>query len=193
MSETDRRRRAAEALAEPTVPADPSCQGAPSTQAAPRARRLGRRQAIASLGGLGVASLAVMLVGPTRRLLAEPDRSYPDWVYTMPRGGEAYSAAYANLELMATIPCFCGCMSFENPHRSVYDCFVSPSGEIDPHGAFCETCQDEAIEALALHNQGVSWPEIHSQIVAKYADRDPSSGGGGCGGDPHAEGAACTP
>jgi hypothetical protein len=175
-------------------------QDAPVKGAARRDRtrwRVSRRDAIALLGGLGAASIAVVVVGPARRLLAEPERPFPAWVYTMPRGGEAYAAAYANLELMETLPCFCGCMRFEtDPHASLRTCFQSAAGEIDPHGAFCETCQDEAIEAADLASQGVAWNEIHGLIVAKYEGHDPMAGGAGCGsasGDEHAEGAACAP
>lgn len=161
----------------------------------PRRRAVGRREALATLGGLGAAGLAIVLVGPVRRLAAERIRPFPDWAYTLPRGGEAYAAAYANLDLMATLPCYCGCMRFEQPHANLRDCFVQPSsGEIEPHAAFCETCQDEAIDAAAWAGQGVGWGEIHARIVAAYSDRDPSFGGGGCGGgDAHGEGAACAP
>lgn len=159
-------------------------------------RRLSRRSMLTTLTGVGAAGLVLVLVEPAQRLFATPARQFPDWVYTMPRGGEAYAAALANPELLAPLPCFCGCMRFEQPHGGLKDCFIQPTtGELDPHGAFCETCQDEALDAVALAKQGVSDHEIHAQIVAKYADRDPEMGGVGCGGATHAEGegAACAP
>jgi hypothetical protein len=130
---------------------------------------IGRRAAIGILAGLGAASLA--LAWPLGR--TEPDgqsaRAFPAWVYTMPRGGEAYAAAFSDLDLMDTVPCFCGCMEFKtDPHKSLRTCFEQQSGEIEPHGAFCETCQGEAIDAIALQRQGVPRAEIRERIIVAY-------------------------
>jgi hypothetical protein len=102
----------------------------------------------------------------------------------MPRGREAYEAAYTQLDLLATLPCYCGCMAFQTgAHRSLQDCFVNAAtGEIEAHGAFCETCQDEAIDAVAWARDGADRDEIHQRIVAQYTERDPGQGGSGCGG-----------
>ena len=110
------------------------------------------------------------------------DGPFPGWVYTMPRSGPAYSAAYPRLDLMDTLPCFCGCGRYEAAHASLKYCFVQPNGEIEPHAAFCETCQDEALDAARLDDEGVPWSEIHARIVAEYADREPGASmkGGGC-------------
>jgi uncharacterized protein with PCYCGC motif len=173
-----------------------SVTGSTSTERPRPGRRFTRRSAVTLLSGVAAAGLVLILVEPTRRLLMPAARPFPDWAYTMPKGGEAYAAAYSRLDLMATLPCFCGCMAFEQPHGGLRDCFVNPSGEIDPHAAFCETCQEEAIDAVAWDKQGVGWGEIHERIVSKYADRDSGAGGIGCGGASAAgtgEGAACTP
>lgn len=150
------------------------------------------------LVGAGAAGLMLAAEAPARRLMGvQPARQFPDWVYTMPRGGDAYAAALANPDLLTPLPCFCGCMNFEQPHAGLKDCFVNPaSGEIDPHGAFCETCQEEALDAVAWAGEGVTPDEIHHRLVAKYSDRDPAVGGIGCGNSGAAgttEGAACTP
>jgi hypothetical protein len=113
-------------------------------------RRLSRRALLTTLTGVGMAGLVLALAQPARHLIAGPGRQFPDWVYTMPRGGEAYAAALAQTELLAPLPCLCGCMRFEQPHAGLNDCFIQPaSGELEPHGAFCETCQEEALDAVA--------------------------------------------
>ncbi len=165
-------------------------RAAASAQPAPertrRAARVGRRGALLTLGGLGGAGLAILLVGPVGRLAAERDRPFPDWAYTSPRSGEAYAAAFSDLDLMAMLPCFCGCMRSAQPHVSLKDCFVQASGEIEPHAAFCQTCQDEAIDAVALVGAGVEQREIHRRIVAAYGDGDPAFSGP-AGGGQHSE------
>lgn len=150
---------------------------------------------LTTLTGLGAAGLVLGLVEPTRRLLGVSGRQFPDWVYTMPRGNEAYTVALAQPDLLATLPCFCGCAAFEQAHGSLRDCFMQASGELDPHAAFCETCQGEALDAVAWAGQGASGHEIHERIVAKYSDRDPAVGGIGCGGAPagQMDGGTCTP
>jgi hypothetical protein len=130
---------------------------------------IGRRTAIGILAGLGATGLYFAVPGLRPALLGQPARTFPAWVYSSPRGGEAYAAAYSDLDLMDTLPCFCGCMAFKtDPHKSLRTCFEQPSGKIEPHGAFCGTCQGEAIDAIALARLGVSRAETHDRIVAAY-------------------------
>lgn len=155
-----------------------------------------RRTALLTLGG---ASLAVLsgCAAPIRGLTGFLTPRFPAWAYTMPRGGEAYAAAFDHPDLMATLLCYCGCLSFEQPHDSLRECFMDRAGEINTHAAFCETCQGEAIDAVAWHKQGMPWAEIRQRIDQTYASRAPEFGGSGCGGastDHEAgEGAACGP
>src|SRR4051812_18637230 len=129
-------------------------------------RRLSRRSMLTTLSGVGAAGLVLVLVDPVQRLFGRPGPPFPDWVSTMPKGPEAYAAALAQPELLATLPCFCGCMAFEQPHAGLKDCFIQPSsGALDPHGAFCETCQEEALDAVAWSKQGLSGHEIHGRVV----------------------------
>jgi hypothetical protein len=157
--------------------------------------RLSRRSALTTLGGVGIAGLVLALVEPAERLFGRPGQQLPDWAYSMPWSGDAYAAALAEPDLLATLPCFCGCSAFEQPHAGLKDCFIQTSGDLDPHGAFCETCQEEALDAVGWARQGVAWDEIHDRIVTRYESRDPASGGSGCGGATAGahEGAACTP
>jgi hypothetical protein len=176
-----------------------------------RTRRAVARRAFL-VGALGVAgaALATACAGPLATLGAvaqgEPsaapaadartaDGAFPRWVETMPRGRAAYDVGFARPELMATLPCFCGCDRYDQAHASLRECFIRPSGEIDPHAAFCETCQDEAIDAARLEDEGVDWPEIHARIVAEYGGRHPTMApsGGGFGCSSEGEAASCGP
>lgn len=167
------------------------------SDSAGRPRRISRRTAIIALGLLGSVLVTSACNVPIQRYFSSPRPMFPTWVNTMPRGGEAYTAAYSNLDLMATLLCYCGCLKFEQPHGSLRDCFVLPDGEMNTHAAFCETCQDEAIDAIAMANAGQDWAVIREHIDATYASRAPEFGGSGCGGamtsGEHAEGEACGP
>jgi hypothetical protein len=157
-----------------------------------RARRFTRRQALglaaggvlAGLGG-GAAWVAMgQAADRWGRFAAGPGNGqparFPAWVSRTPKSRNGYIAAYANLDLMATLPCFCGCDSLAKPHASLRECFVQPNGEIEDHGSGCETCLDEALDAARWAREGVPWPEIRARIVTAYADRLPERGGNGC-------------
>ena len=158
-----------------------------------RPRRLSRRSAILTLGVVGGLFLTTACNVPIRHYFSSPRPMFPTWVNTMPRGGEAYTAAYANLDLMATLLCYCGCMQFDDPHGSLKDCFMLPDGELNTHGAFCETCQDEAIDAIAMAIAGKDWTEIREYIDATYAGRSPEFGGSGCGSMAGGDHTSCGP
>jgi len=141
-------------------------------------RRLSRRSMLTTLTGVGAAGFVLVLVEPAQRLFATPGRQFPDWVSTMPRGGEAYAAALAQPDVVALVPCFCGCMRFELAHRTLKDCFIqAATGELDPHAAFCQVCQDEALDAVELAKQGMSDHDIHARIVATYGGGHAEMGG----------------
>ncbi|MCC6176434.1 MAG: hypothetical protein IT305_14100 [Chloroflexi bacterium] len=156
--------------------------------------RLMRRRVLAMLGGAGALVIGGAVYTSWTVPLARDDSRFPAWVATMPRGREAYAAAYTQLDLLATLSCYCGCMAFQTgAHLNLRDCFVTPaSGEIEAHAAFCETCQDEAIDAVTWARDGVGWDEIHRRIITQYAERDPGSGGSGCSSPGEGEPQACT-
>jgi hypothetical protein len=145
-------------------------------------QRITRRAAAGTLLGLvGVAGWAALsqAAGRWGRLAAAQARTsqLPPWVSNSPRSQDAYEGAYANLELMATLPCYCGCGALPNPHSSLRECFRQPNGQIEQHASGCETGQDEAIAAVGWANDGLTWSEIHTRIIATYSGRGPGSPG----------------
>ena len=80
----------------------------------------------------------------------------------MPRGGDAYAAALSQPELLATLPCFCGCM-MNRGHKNNLFCFS------DEHGSACDICEDIALDARDMHKQGWSTQRIKDAIIERYS------------------------
>jgi len=78
---------------------------------------------------------------------------------------EAYQVAKDIPEVLADLPCFCGCANVG--HKSNLFCFK------DNHGEECAMCQDIALVARAMHDQGSSTDKIRDEIIAKYSSYAP--------------------
>jgi len=74
----------------------------------------------------------------------------------------AYQVAKDIPEVLEQLPCFCGCMTGFG-HKNNLFCFK------DQHGAACTMCQDIALEARKMHDQGMSIAQIQDHIKAKFA------------------------
>ena len=78
----------------------------------------------------------------------------------------AYQVAKDIPEVLEQLPCFCGCMK-NFGHKNNLFCFK------DQHGSGCEICQDIALDARKMHDQGMSIAQIQDNIKAKYARYQP--------------------
>jgi hypothetical protein len=78
----------------------------------------------------------------------------------------AYQVANDIPEVLEQLPCFCGCMSSFG-HKNNLFCFK------DQHGSGCTICQDIALDARKMHDQGLSIAQIQDNIKAKYARYQP--------------------
>ena len=74
----------------------------------------------------------------------------------------AYQTAKDIPEVLEQLPCFCGCMSSYG-HKNNLFCFK------DMHGSGCDMCQNIALEARKMHDQGMSIDQIREKIKAKYS------------------------
>jgi hypothetical protein len=138
--------------------------------------RLLRRQflvALAGFGSLGAAAWVTLPMLPG--LVRAAGVSLPAWATTTPASSSAYRVAATQPELLASLPCFCGCVGYQPPHRSLLDCFIRPEGGFEAHAAGCTTCQDEALTARRLATQGLPAAEIHRTIVDTFGQRGPST------------------
>ena len=81
------------------------------------------------------------------------------------RAREAYQVAKDIPAVLAELPCFCGCANVG--HRSNLFCFK------DSHGEECAMCQDIALVARAMYQQGQSVDQIRDEVIARYAQYAP--------------------
>jgi len=131
--------------------------------------------ALASLGSVG--ALAWVSVPNVPGLIREMRVVLPDWATTTAVSAAAYRTAVLQPDLLVALPCFCGCVSFASPHRSLYDCFVQPDGRFESHAAGCSTCQDEAIAARRWAAGGLAVSETRRRIIEAFSELGPSTDG----------------
>ena len=74
----------------------------------------------------------------------------------------AYQTAKDIPEVLEQLPCFCGCMSSFG-HKNNLFCFK------DQHGSGCDMCQNIALEARKLHDQGMAIAQIRENIKTRYS------------------------
>jgi hypothetical protein len=74
----------------------------------------------------------------------------------------AYQTAKDIPEVLDQLPCFCGCMSSFG-HKNNLFCFK------DQHGSGCDMCQNIALDARRLHDQGMSIAQIQENIKTRYS------------------------
>jgi len=92
----------------------------------------------------------------------------PSFAFVSAAAEKSYRIALAEPELLRNLPCYCGCGSHAG-HRHNLDCFLNDDGTFDDHAAYCVTCQNIAIEAYELKQQGKSLKEIRDYIDRKYS------------------------
>ena len=78
----------------------------------------------------------------------------------------AYQVAKDIPEVLEQLPCFCGCMTSFG-HKNNLFCFK------DQHGSGCTLCQDIALDARKMHDDGMPIAKIQENIKAKYAHYQP--------------------
>lgn len=78
----------------------------------------------------------------------------------------AYQVAKDIPEVLEQLPCFCGCMTSFG-HKNNLFCFK------DQHGSGCTICQDIALDARRMHDQGLSIAQIQDNIKTKYSRYQP--------------------
>ena len=94
-------------------------------------------------------------------VLPKPNVTTMDPALFQGRTRLAYEAAKEVPEVLAQIPCYCGCMTGFG-HRNNLDCFH------DAHGVECSMCQDIALEARDMHKGGIEIERIRQLIKQKY-------------------------
>ena len=90
----------------------------------------------------------------------------------------AYQFAAANPEILANIPCYCGCGNVG--HLSNYDCYVSSmdaDGGItfDTHALGCSICVDITQDVMRMLQEGKTPEDIRAYVDSTYSKYGPSN------------------
>lgn len=83
-------------------------------------------------------------------------------LFTDPKARAAYQTAKDIPEVLEQLPCFCGCM-MNMGHKNNLFCFK------DQHGSGCDLCEDIALDARKMHDEGMSIAQIQEKIRATYS------------------------
>jgi hypothetical protein len=119
--------------------------------------------AVAIIAGIGWYSLrGASNETETSVQLSKSDGVLSPTIFDDAKTRAAYQVAKDIPEVLEQLPCFCGCMSHFG-HKNNLFCFK------DQHGSGCDLCQDIALDARKMHDQGMSIAQIQEQIKAKYS------------------------
>ena len=125
-----------------------------------------------TLGGIGFLALIVwaFISGAGEKFTSSGARIVatmsPSYFSRDARARAAYQVAKDIPEVLAELPCFCGCMSAYGHENNLF-CFR------DEHGSGCSVCEDIALDARDMHNKGMSIDRIKEATREKYAGRAP--------------------
>jgi hypothetical protein len=121
--------------------------------------------AVVILAGIGWVSLRVADESAQDSASVQPVTLSPA-LFTDQATRDAYQAARDVPEVLEELPCYCGCMQTHG-HKNNLFCFM------DEHGSACTICQNIALDAKKLHDQGASIGQIQETIRLRYAQYQP--------------------
>lgn len=104
---------------------------------------------------------------------ASSGQRFPPFVYASATSLETYRIAVAMPEVLAVLPCYCGCAkpsAGQAPHKNLKECFITPAGSFNEHAAGCDLCGKEALDAARWHKEGQSLREIRAATESKYRE-----------------------
>lgn len=90
----------------------------------------------------------------------------PGYFSKDPKAQAAYQVAKDIPEVLAELPCFCGCMVSYGHENNLF-CFK------DEHGSGCTVCEDIALDARDMHSKGLPIDEIKQTVREKYGRGTP--------------------
>jgi hypothetical protein len=102
----------------------------------------------------------------------------PAYVRSHPQVEAAYAYAMARPDVIAWLPCYCGCVAMD--HRSNLDCFFKPTTpgmplEFDEHASYCDVCVETALMAKGMLADGASLRAIRDRVDATFGGRAPGT------------------
>ncbi|WP_199621043.1 PCYCGC motif-containing (lipo)protein [Paenibacillus alkalitolerans] len=89
-----------------------------------------------------------------------------------PTTKDLYAKADAHADVLKELNCYCGCMEYNDPHDSLYRCFIAEKNADGvtwtDHGALCGVCMMEIRDAVNMAEDGKSLDEIKAHIDGTY-------------------------
>jgi hypothetical protein len=84
-----------------------------------------------------------------------------------------YIFAGQHPDIMADMPCYCGCAIYQHPHASLQSCFLrslNSDGTVvyTDHSVTCDICTGEADMVMTQFAAGTSMQQIRDNIHTKY-------------------------
>lgn len=87
---------------------------------------------------------------------------------------ELYAKVPQFESILKELNCYCGCMDYNDPHDSLYRCYIAGIDEEGVHwtnhGAFCGICMMELRDAVNMAEEGKSVEEIKQHIDSTYGN-----------------------
>jgi hypothetical protein len=105
--------------------------------------------------------------------LSAPAGTLPDAVYRAgPETIAAYQAAVSDPDVLASVPCLCGCEESLG-HSNNLDCYITgtkPGGVViyATHGIDCGVCQQITKIAMNGAREGLDGPELRQLVLDHY-------------------------
>lgn len=92
------------------------------------------------------------------------------------RTQEGYRYALVESDLLAAIPCYCGCVAIA--HKSNEDCYVSGYNDqgqpqFDLHALGCDVCVDITQDAVRMKSEGISVASLRDNLSRIYSRYGP--------------------
>ncbi|WP_274363593.1 PCYCGC motif-containing (lipo)protein [Paenibacillus thermotolerans] len=89
-----------------------------------------------------------------------------------PTTKDLYAKAALHKDLLSELYCYCGCMEYDDPHDSLYRCYIAEQTadgvKWTDHSAMCGVCLMEVRDAVKMADEGKSADEIKAYIDATY-------------------------
>lgn len=140
-----------------------------------------RRQMFGTIVLIGIALAGLLFGGGAARApmmnlpatLSAPSGMLPQAVYRSgPTTVTAYRAAITHPDILASVPCLCGCQQSLG-HRNNLDCYIAGTEahgvvEYATHGIDCGVCQTITQLALDGARRGLSGPELRQLVLDHY-------------------------
>ncbi len=105
--------------------------------------------------------------------LSAPPGRLPDAVYRAgPQTIAAYQAAISDPDVLASVPCLCGCEKSLG-HRNNLDCYIASKSNggvvvYSSHGIDCGVCQTITEITMNGARQGLTGPELRQLVLDHY-------------------------